>query len=97
MQNPYCCDTWETNDKVGKAQVETYSRVLDLLGSVVCEYRMPQKAGPLWKPSHVWLLIASSKSPENNLKASIAYSSTQQWILSGGFLGFSIYVKKNLL
>ena len=63
-------------------------------------YRMPQKAGPLWKPSHVWLLIASflrkSKTPENHLKASIAYSSTQEWILSSGFLGFSIYVKKNV-
>ena len=59
---------------------------------------MLQKAGPLWKPSHVWLLIASflrkSETPENHLKASIAYSSTQQWILSDGFLGVSIYVKK---
>ena len=41
--------------------------------------------------------LRESKTPESHLKASIAYSATQQWILSGGFLGFSIYVKKNLL
>src|ERR1700733_2850025 len=46
------------------------------------------------------LLIASflrkSKTPENHLKASIAYSSTQQWILSGGFLGVFDLRNENL-
>src|SRR3977135_4263066 len=45
----------------------------------------------LWKPSHVWLLIASflrkSKTPVNHLNGSVACSSIQEWILSGGCSG----------
>ena len=47
--------------------------------------------------SYSKLFLRKSKTLENHLKASIAYSSTQQWILSGGFLGFSIYVKKKIV
>ena len=46
--------------------------------------------------SYSKFFLRKSKTPKNHPKASIAYSSTQEWILSGGFLGFSIVRKEKV-